>query len=613
MKFEETGGPFKLRPSNFLLLLMLAAVPAMGQPQISVRVAVEKREVVVGEPFRFQIQIEGTNDVQAPDLAARTDDFDVEFLSGKQSNSRSIQIVNGRTTELVERAYYLDYRMQARHAGTATIPSAELIAGGKAFTTQPVSITVTEPKPNKDFFLTSELSKDSCYVGECIYLTTTLFFGRSIEAPISFHVPLLALDAITSYPLPMKSKIGALSINGEDVDIQQTKTTRNGRSFDSLIVRHALIPQHAGTLTLPKSTVSAQAATGRRVRTRSFFGGSREEFAPVVVTAESVTLTVKPLPDEGKPADFSGLVGDFTVSASASPTTVNVGDPITLKVSLGGSAYMKHIDLPPLQQQTALMAGFRMPDEMASSVLEGTTKHYTQTIRAQSADITEVPPITLSYFDSESGTYKVAASKPIPLTVRETKMVTADDAEGYRPGTNTVEHIVVNEGIAHNYTDASALKPQRFGPNEWLQTTGSWLFLLVPPFLYFAVAAGCFVRRRGGLFVVDHRQRPALPAFEAALGSLDSAGDVHGPALDALRTFLGTRLERQASALTYGDIKEPLRTRGIGDGVLDDLKALFDECEAHRYAGGTGVATENAEFVARVLECVRALDKEVGR
>jgi hypothetical protein len=598
-----------------LLLALLSVAAAPARAQIKVNVGVEKEDVAVNEPFLFRIEVDGTNTVQAPDLAALTDDFNVEFLGPRQNNSQSITIINGQRSEVVKRVTYLNFRLRALKTGTLVIPEAQVMAEGRPYTSRSVPIRVTESEPNENFILTSTLSKNSCYVGETVVLTTTLYAGQDVKG-ISFNLPSLSLENLLSAAAPalkLDPNNNEWNVGGEPVEAEQGKVTRDGETFLTLTIRHYLVPQGPGTMTLPRSTLSGEGATGRYLRTRSLFGGTRAEYESVFVQAEPLTLEVEPLPEKGKPANFSGLVGEFDVSTTASPTTINVGDPITLGITVTSPSNLGHFELPALQQQAALAESFRIPDEMAPGVVGGETKRFTQTVRALSVDVAAVPPIEIPYFDSRSGTYTVARSEPIPLTVREATMVTAHDAEGFRPTAEAVEHLAVNEGIAHNFTGAEALKPQRFGPDVWLRTAGSWLFLLLPPLLFAVLAAGLFFRARGGIFAIDRSQAQALPLLESTLTDLDTAEEVYNPSLDALRAYLGTRLKRQGSALTFDDAEEVLRGRGVGEDTLQALKKLFDECEAHRYAGGAGVATENSAFLTRSLECLRTLDQELGR
>ena len=596
------------------LLALVTWDSALAQPEVSVNIGVEKQTVVVGEPFLFRIVINGSNDAAPPDLAALTQDFDVEVAGTYPSNSQSITIINGQRSEVVKRTLNVDYQLRARRTGVLTIPQAAVIVNGRTYTTNPVRIQVNEATESEDFDLESTLSKNDCYVGEAIVLTTVFYIETQVK-DVRFSMPALALDSLRSEALPVSNVRGdniELNIDDKRVVATQEKITRNGEAVITLTFRHILIPRQAGTLILPKTILTAQGATGRRVQTRSLFGGSRTEYDSVVLTTDALSLNVKPLPTQGKPTDFSGLVGNYTIAATASPTTVDQGEPITLNLTLSGSHSLRFFELPPLQQQTVLATNFTIPEDMAPGALEGDSKRFTQTIRANSPKVTEIPPVSITYLNADTGHYQTASTNPIPITVNETNVVTSIDAEGGSVVAPSLEHIAIDEGIAHNFTDASALIPQRFGPDVWLRTASSWLLLLMPPLLYTFFALGLFVRQRGGIFSIDSPQSRAFPELMATLDALDKDHDVHSPVLDALRSYLGTRLNRQASALTFADAAPPLEERGVDPTTRETLKEIFDECEVHRYAGGAGVPTENAAFVDRVRECVQSLNKELG-
>ena len=122
---------------------------------------------------------------------------------------------------------------------------------------------------------------------------------------------------------------------------------------------------------------------------------------------------MRPLPETDKPAQFYGLVGQYTISASATPTKVNVGDPITLTIRIGGNPYLKPVQWPALEQVPELAANFKIPAEKASPVLEGRSKVFTQTIRANSDKVTQVPAIPFGVLRSRTGAYAVAKTEPI--------------------------------------------------------------------------------------------------------------------------------------------------------------------------------------------------------
>lgn len=597
-------------------IAICTALAASAQEPPTVVAVPERTEVYVGEPFIFQLQVENVGEASPPDLAAQTEDFTVEFAGGKRESNESIAFINGRTTRVSSQRYLINYQLTARREGTLEIPALEFTAAGHTLRTQPVTIQATPPRPNEDFRLVTKLSKETCFAGEPIAMSTTYYIGGQVR-DVLFSLPVLQSDQFHAEPIQPEQEPGReyyqIAVNGEEVIAVKDTARVDGQQFITLTFQHVLVPRAAGNFTIDGATVSAQALVGQR-RSRSPFDnpffGSRDQFQSVIVPAEPVTLAVRPVPEAGKPADFSGLIGSFKLSASASPTNVNVGDPITLTLALEGSNYLRHFELPPLQQQPALAERFRIPEEMAPGRAEGNQKIFTQTLRAQSDAVTEIPPITLSYFDTRTGQYAVAATEPIALTVKAAPVVTAADAEGYQRQVETVEHVAVDEGIAHNFNGADALRPQRFGPDVWLRTGGSWMFLLLPPIAWAALAAGVFAHRLGALQPMGRARKRARLDLEQALANAGDGPDAPGRLLHALRAYLGLRLAMKGGALTYGDVEPPLRARGATAETLALLKSLFEACEASHYAGGG--ASVAADLAERIRACADALEKEVG-
>lgn len=603
------------RPAIVAVWVVALAWPAAAQQAPRIQAAVERDEVFVGEPFIYQIQLENASSATPPDLSGIGGDFTVEYLGGSQSNSTSIQIINGRRTEVVRREYVLNYRLTARRPGMLEIPSVRVDTGGQTLSTAPVSVRARRPEPVEGFKLEAGLSKEVAYVGEPLVLTTTFYIGRQVQS-FGITMPALESGAFAAEPVTPPRRSGreyfALTVNGAEVIAERGSESADGRQYITLVFQHVIVPREAGEVLLDEPVVSLDTPSGQR---RSPFEGfsifGSRDLRRLVVPGNALTLTVRPLPAAGRPADFSGLVGAYELSATATPNSVNVGDPITLTVTLSGPPGLASFELPPLQTQPALSSGFRIPREMAPGRLDGGRKVFTQTLRAESAEVTEIPPIQLSYFDPERGEYAVAATDPIPLVVRQTQVVTAADAEGNQQAVETVAHVAVDAGIAHNFTGAAALRPQRFGPDVWMRTPGSWALLLTPPLLFGAAAAGRLAQRAGGFRAETRRRRQARAKLEAALAGAGDGPDAYTAALDGLRAYLGAHLGLNASALTYADAEGPLRRRGAGEESLAGLRKVFDTCEAHRYAGGATPESATG-FFESVRDCVASIEREIG-
>ncbi|MCJ7729291.1 MAG: hypothetical protein MUO27_05385 [Sedimentisphaerales bacterium] len=227
-----------------------------------------------------------------------------------------------------------------------------------------------------------------------------------------------------------------------------------------------LIPKSPGEIVMAPASVSADVAVGRASSRNPFgdFFGSRPEYKRFMVSSQPLKLNVLPLPQQDKPAEFYGLVGRYTISASATPTKVNVGDPITLTIKIGGPKYLKPVQWPALDQLPELAANFKIPSEKASPAVENGFKVFMQTIRPGNDKVSVIPPIPLAYFDPDKGRYVVARTEPIMLEVAPTRILTTADLEGRELAPVSTEIEAIKKGLSANYERLDALDNAGFSP-----------------------------------------------------------------------------------------------------------------------------------------------------
>jgi hypothetical protein len=590
-----------------------------AQQPLSAQAAVEAREVFVGEPFRFQVQISGTEKVLAKPGLSGFDAFRVEDLGNGVTSSRRVTIVNGRANETVQLGINLNYRLTAKRAGELVIPAVEVRTDKGSVRTQPVSIRALEPAETDKFKLRLSLPRQTCYVGEPVMLTVTWYLGQDVRG-FEFSLPLLE-DERFAFGDPEREagrggKVYRIPLGKGEVLAERSQGVLDGRTYATITFRKVLIPLQAGRVRIEPATVLCEALVGYR-KSRDRFGGlfddmfGRREgvYSRVVVPSNELTLDVLPVPDQGRPPGFAGHVGEYRIETAATPTDVSVGDPITLSVKLSGPSFLEHVSLPPLQEQGRLVDGFKIPEEMAEGKVIGGAKLFTQTIRAMRPDIVEIPPIELPYFDTAAGEYRVARSDPIPLSVKKARIVTAEDAEGREPVTAAGRSVRGwARGIVANYEDADRLlADQRAGPSVWVRSPGWLATLLVPPGLYAVLLAGVVLVRRRAADPAAVRRRRAFARSAARLGqTAGSAEDV----LAVLRRYFADKFGFPGTAVTFADVRERLEAAGVGGKTVADVGRLFEACEAGQYAGG-GAAERTPDALAGEARSVLA-DVERG-
>lgn len=611
-----------------LALWLVLAWSFIGVGQVSgravtVKAVVEKQEVYVGESFLLQIQVEGEDAPLEPDLSG-LQDFTVQQRGGQQNNSESISIVNGQMSRVSRRGYIFNFSLTPNRAGVLDIPALGVVVDGETHLTSPLTVRAREVAENDDFKLRLSVSRENCYVNEPVILTVKWYIGRDVKG-FDFNLPLLADERFVFADLPPEDQGGkreliTVPMATGNVTAWKDREKLDGTESLTVSFRKIMIPQVDGRLRLARGTVNCQAVVGyQQGRSRSpfddifnndFFGRSRNEVLQTFITpSNEISLQVKPLPLAGQPPAFTGLVGVYRLEAEAEPLTVNVGDPITLRLSVSGPPYLDNVTLPPLKSYEVLARNFKIPAEMAPGEVQGTVKRFVQTIRANNPAVGEIPALSLDYFNPENGRYEVARSAVIPLTVRAARVVTAQDAEGGQDAPALGKRVKgLQQGIDYNYDDPSVLENQEFGVAVWLSSVGWRLLLLAPPgvFLLLFIPTVIGSRRRG-----RRKTMAAKKAFSelvgacTAIASLDDKSSVNlavaaEKLLDAVRQYLGLRLGIGPAALTYVDVEERLLAAGVDPDHLRALKMVIDWCEAHHYAGGGGATNGERTEVGRI-------------
>ena len=183
---------------------------------------------------------------------------------------------------------------------------------------------------------------------------------------------------------------------------------------------------------------------------------------PVARQVKGGPVEVKPLPKEGQPAWFRGAVGVYEISATAKPEETSVGDPITLTLSITGTGRLDQLQPPPLPDLPELTHGFKVPTDPLAGEVEGKIKRFTQSIRAISDSVKEIPSIPFAYFDPRQGKYVTVRSKPIPIKVKPADKLSSSqvvDATAKGPVARTLTE--VTSGILANYTSEDDLLGQQ--------------------------------------------------------------------------------------------------------------------------------------------------------
>lgn len=594
-----------------LMLLLSAASVGRGEIRVVAQVSTS-RDIYAGERFVYSVIIDGYNKAAWVDTRP-LEKYDPQLVDSRDLTQTSISFANGRTTQNTIKRYVMGYSLQVESPSKISIPSLNVVVEGKTYRTNPITVNIQKPGMTKLIALEVKLSQEKCYVGQPILFTADFSYAAQI-ADTQFNLPVLDGGKFRfENPDVIASQAKEYDLgSGTSVMISKDRAVRDGQQFERLRMQKILIPKSAGMLKFDPATVSANVAIGRTRSRDGFFGdffGSRTQYKRFVATSEPITLNVLPLPKPGRPADFTNLIGQYTISASASPTEVSVGDPITLTIKIAGGRLLKPIQWPQLDKIAAMAANFKIPTDKASPVIENGFKIFTQTIRAENADITEIPPIPLTYFDARKGEYAVARSKPIKLDVSPTRKLTIADFEGrdFAPINKKVE--VVKKGLSANYEGPDVLVNMSFSPLSALTSPGYALLWSLPFLAMVASALAKLITHTSPEKIARTRRKNAASKATAQLKKIRLTDDAAGSELmvAAMRQYIGDRFDRMAGSLTADECREIIVGAAGDIEAADRFRQTMTACEHSRYASAQ--ADASPQQVKDVIRLIAAIEK----
>lgn len=587
-----------------------------GQASAGVRVQaqVDRSSPIYSDSrFTYSIVVADGRQPENVDLAPLKN-----YSPSTPSTQSRTSIVNGRTSSF----QILSYQLLSPAKGTFTLPSIEVTVDGKSYQTNPVTISVVEPGTTKQIDVAMKLSSQTCYVGQPVILTLSFYVWTDIVradqiANIGIQIPFLDdgnfyQEAVDTQFRKVKQTV--LPINGQKEYVYQDQLLHKG--VDCLRIRftRVLIPKKPGVLNLNSASVAADLAVGQKQQSRNrFFGdffGSQYEYKRFGVQSDPIQLQVQALPQEGKPADFYGLVGNYTISADATPKEVNVGDPITLTIHISGSQYLKPVQWPKLEKIPQMTESFKMPSERSDGKIQNNAKVFTQTIRPNRDDVKQIPPIPLSFFDVSKGRYRTVYTKPIPLQVSPTRIVTGSDVESRQLPTFGKKIKAVREGLSANYTSLDALVNQHFSPLIAL-TSPAFIFLYAVPLigLLSSAAVRYIVTASPHRKNANRRRRARSHAVKRIRHDAVDHEKPSQQVLLALKQYIVDKFGKPTGSLTAMDCGSIIFEK-TNDGELSALyQEIMEETEASEYSPMAFKLT--TEKQKEIIELIAKIEKKV--
>ena len=416
------------------VVLAFLLFSTVAHADVSIESSVSRARLGIGEELTYDIIV--TN---AQGRISKPNFTQIEgFSSYSQGQSQEISIVNGQSSS---RSIF-SYVLIANSEGKKMIGSFQVNIGGKDYAVPPVEVEVVRspagaqpsgpvysPPPralpgrevrNEDIFVKAWLDKDQVYVNEPATLTYTVYTRLSATYKGFDKEPATTGFWVEDFPPEMTAKKTEQFIGGQRYVVADVR-------------KLALFPTQAGVFTIDPGTLSTVVEVRQQNDFDSFFsynifgrrGGS---FPPAFVSqvfskslsTEPVTVTVKALPETGRPESFSGAVGEYAIESSIDKRQVEAGDPVTFRVRVSGRGNINTVQTPP----PAAMEDFRIYDSASSAnvrkerlVVEGEKTTETVLVPRKPGTYT-IPPLEFSFFDPKTESYRELLTSEHKLDVR---------------------------------------------------------------------------------------------------------------------------------------------------------------------------------------------------
>ena len=505
----------------------------------------------------------------------------------------------------------------ASRAGTFTIPSFELTAGGQQFQTKALELRFLPADDDALLRTSVTTTSPNAWLGDVVparleirvrpFQHNALPSGR-LSAADTWRL----LEQGTSDWGPYADTIGHLRQQRNMPPVRSIRDANGDLAWYIFDVPSTLRPDRAGPIDVGNVRVAMEypVEIGRSRNPLDEFmgrGGLRIiQSRPVTSQPEQLLVDVRTPPEAGRPTGWTGAVGRFEFEVTATPDTVDVGEPLTLRMTvrdIGASpADLRTLAAPALHDIDALSADFKVPQDRPGGIVSGRTKTFTQSIRPLRDDIDVIPPVPFSFFNPETSTYETVFGPPLPLTVRTGRTVRAEDLSGM-PATDQSDDInltSVHGGLLANVTDPDVLLQAQQAPAiGWLLAV-----LVVPPLVF--VGAASTRRASAAARANPHRAR-ARRAQRRATALLQQAGSSPQGVADALRNLVIDRL-----SLSKGQMSDDL-TAALGDhdaDIADAFSTCMQALEAMTFGGtATTIDAETradvGHLMTRIVEVTR--------
>lgn len=572
------------RIGNFIInrtikpLLVVLLIPLfIAAAELNFSASVDRTTVGLGEDFTLNVSVTGENigGVPAPELPPLPD-FNV--LNRSSSQSTNIQIINGKMNQQTTINYI--FYLSPQKLGKFTIGPCKLKYQDKTYETRPIEIEVikgatkTAPAPQTNL---SPAPATVPVEGNLMLVATasrkTVYLGEQINVEYSLYTRLQISD-LNPAQMPSFSGFWAEKIY-DATKITFQRRNINGKIYDvALLKKAALFPMTCGELHVDPMALNITVVEPPR-DFFDFFGRART----VRLESKPITINVLPLPQEQRPAEFTGGVGSFKIQSELNRTTSHGGEPINLVVKISGTGNIRLIEKPsiPTIQGLRILDPEVKEDIQASSGIVQGFKEFCYPIIPQIDGNYLIPPIRIAYFDPKRKVYETSETEKLAFNATGTvQAAQALESGGLK---------ILGSDINYIKPEVTKLESKSSGPIWWLIIFYPLSGLIVILSLWYRNHQARLLLDRGYARRVKCGRlvKKKLKEVASHLKKKDEK-EFYASLSQAILGYVGDRYNLETHALTREQLKIELKNRGVEETAIEDFTEIIEQCDIARFS-----------------------------
>ncbi len=580
----------KMRLTYLVLPLLLLFQGYLSVGQNAKLSASAPGQVQVGQRFQvtWSLNTQGSNFV-APEIS------DFQVLGGP-NQSTNMQWVNGSMTQSISYSYVL----RALKEGTFTIGPAKIKVGNSIVKSNELNIKALKGAASTKTQAASSSSKSQTQTstggnGDDLYARVevskrSVDLGEKIIADLKIYsrVSIVNFD---DWKMPSFEGFWSKEVTTNQ-QIQLENEVINGVMYKTgLIKRVVLYPQKSGEITIDpmELTVIVRERTGGRSRSvfDQFFGGGYQDFKRPI-KSNAVKIKVKSLPS-GKPTDFSGLTGKFSMKAKLDRTETVSNEAVTLKITISGDGNLYQLRPPKLDFPPDIEAfDPKVSDniKVSNNGISG-SRSFEYVLIPRYAGEFEIGPFSFSYFDAKSNKYREEKQDAFLLKVEK-----GEGEEEVSPAVN----IANKEDIRMIGSDIRYIKQGQYpimsGSSFFYRSVGFYAAIGIPILLFILMIGYVEYRKSQGKDVSRLKSKRATGLAKKRMKTAKKLWDenkttaFYEEVFRALTDYTADKFSIPIASLNKETIKESLKVKGVPSETIEAFIAVLDKTEFARFAPG---------------------------